>query len=149
MYLPPQFRDEALGLVPGPVDIDSGRNINKEDGGASVGGQESSSNSFAEETGDKYNKVGATSPKKVAAKDRRPVQEEVDPNQKLMMVVEDIVPADAGSGETAPSESELQKAKSSPEEKPLSRAERRKKIKEEILATGEGEGFKGYRRRIW
>jgi hypothetical protein len=36
-----------------------------------------------------------------------------------------------------------------PKEKPLSRAERRKKIKEEILATGEGEGFKGYKRRQW
>ena len=35
------------------------------------------------------------------------------------------------------------------EEKPLSRAERRKKIKEEILAAGEGEGYKGYRRRMW
>ena len=36
-----------------------------------------------------------------------------------------------------------------PKEKPLSRAERRKKIKDEILATGEGEGFKGYKRRQW
>lgn len=34
-------------------------------------------------------------------------------------------------------------------QKPLSRAERRKKIKEEILAAGEGEGFKGYKRRMW
>ena len=36
-----------------------------------------------------------------------------------------------------------------PKEKSLSRAERRKKIKEEILAAGEGEGFKGYKRRQW
>jgi len=36
-----------------------------------------------------------------------------------------------------------------PNEKPLSRAERRKKIKEQILAEGEGEGFKGYKRRMW
>jgi hypothetical protein len=149
MYLPPQFRDEALGLVPGPVDIDNGRNMNKEDGEVPVGGLESSSDGFADEMGDNYSQVGATRRKKAAAKDRRPAQEEVDPNQKLMMVVEDIVPTDAGSGETAPSESEPRKAKSSPEEKPLSRAERRKKIKEEILAVGEGEGFKGYRRRIW
>jgi hypothetical protein len=35
------------------------------------------------------------------------------------------------------------------EEKPLSRAERRRKIKEEIIAAGEGEGFKGYKRRTW
>lgn len=35
------------------------------------------------------------------------------------------------------------------EEKPLSDAARRRKIKEEILDAGEGEGFKGYRRRVW
>lgn len=35
------------------------------------------------------------------------------------------------------------------EEKPLSRSERRKKIKEEIMASGDGEGFKGYKRRQW
>ena len=34
-------------------------------------------------------------------------------------------------------------------EKQLSRAERRKKIKEEILLAGEGEGYKGYKRRMW
>ncbi len=34
-------------------------------------------------------------------------------------------------------------------EKPLSRAERRRKIKEQILYEGEGESFKGYRRRMW
>ncbi|RDL41582.1 uncharacterized protein BP5553_01561 [Venustampulla echinocandica] len=39
--------------------------------------------------------------------------------------------------------------KEEPEEKPLSRAARRKKIKEQILADGDGEHFKGYRRRAW
>jgi hypothetical protein len=34
-------------------------------------------------------------------------------------------------------------------ENPLSRAERRRKIKEQILYEGEGESFKGYRRRMW
>lgn len=34
-------------------------------------------------------------------------------------------------------------------EKPLSKAERRKKIKEEIIAAGQGETFQGYRRRMW
>ncbi|PVH86209.1 hypothetical protein DL98DRAFT_510862 [Cadophora sp. DSE1049] len=34
-------------------------------------------------------------------------------------------------------------------EKPMSRAERRKKIKEQIMAEGQGETFKGYRRRMW
>jgi len=35
------------------------------------------------------------------------------------------------------------------DEKSMSRAERRKKIKEEIMAGSEEEGFKGYRRRMW
>jgi hypothetical protein len=35
------------------------------------------------------------------------------------------------------------------EETSLSRAERRKKIKEEIMAGSEEAGFKGYRRRMW
>ncbi|KAH7312001.1 hypothetical protein BKA65DRAFT_542888 [Rhexocercosporidium sp. MPI-PUGE-AT-0058] len=40
--------------------------------------------------------------------------------------------------------------KSKPEEKkPMSGAERRKKIKEQIMAEGQGETFKGYRRRMW
>ncbi|KAH6705207.1 hypothetical protein DL95DRAFT_446878 [Leptodontidium sp. 2 PMI_412] len=41
------------------------------------------------------------------------------------------------------------KTKSKPEEKPMSRAERRKKIKEQIMAEGQGETFQGYRRRMW
>ncbi|TAQ85805.1 hypothetical protein B7494_g5872 [Chlorociboria aeruginascens] len=45
--------------------------------------------------------------------------------------------------------SEAQDPAPSPMEKPMSRAARRKKIKEEILAAGEGESFKGYRRRMW
>ena len=36
-----------------------------------------------------------------------------------------------------------------PMEKPMSRAERRRKLKEELTAGSEEEGFKGYRRRMW
>lgn len=39
-------------------------------------------------------------------------------------------------------------SKTQKEEK-LSAAARRKKLKEQILADGEGESFKGYRRRMW
>lgn len=46
------------------------------------------------------------------------------------------------SDQTRPLENKVQ-------EKPLSKAARRKKIKEEVLAAGEGEGYKGYRRRMW
>lgn len=41
------------------------------------------------------------------------------------------------------------KSKRGVEEKPLSKAERRKKIKAEIIAAGQGETFDGYRRRMW
>jgi hypothetical protein len=35
------------------------------------------------------------------------------------------------------------------EEKPMSRAERRRRIKEELIIGSEEAGFKGYRRRMW
>ena len=47
------------------------------------------------------------------------------------------------------SKEEQSRTKAKPEEKPMSRAERRKKIKEQIMAEGQGETFKGYRRRMW
>ncbi|KAG4413356.1 hypothetical protein IFR04_013507 [Cadophora malorum] len=47
------------------------------------------------------------------------------------------------------SQNDMSKSKSKTEEKPMSRAERRKKIKEQIMAEGQGETFKGYRRRMW
>ncbi|CAL3971065.1 unnamed protein product [Diplocarpon coronariae] len=39
--------------------------------------------------------------------------------------------------------------KSQPEPKPMSAAERRRRIKEQIVSEGEGEVFRGYRRRMW
>lgn len=42
-----------------------------------------------------------------------------------------------------------QKTEQLVEERPISRAERRRKIKEEIMAGSEEAGFKGYRRRMW
>ena len=47
------------------------------------------------------------------------------------------------------SQNDMSKSKLKAEEKPMSRAERRKKIKEQIMAEGQGETFKGYRRRMW
>ncbi|KAF8859821.1 hypothetical protein BDZ45DRAFT_724973 [Acephala macrosclerotiorum] len=49
----------------------------------------------------------------------------------------------------APSEDKGQKSEAQKQEQKLSRAERRRRIKEQILADGEGESFKGYRRRMW
>lgn len=69
--------------------------------------------------------------------------------QKPMYIVDSVQPAaelikEAQTDIETSVESEEKK-----EEKRLSAAARRKKIKEEILAAGEGEGFKGYRRRMW
>jgi len=54
-----------------------------------------------------------------------------------------------GEGEIGGASEEEGELVEKPKEKPISRAERRRRIKEQILAEGEGEGFKGYRRRMW
>lgn len=79
--------------------------------------------------------IGATRWQKAARKKAKEV--EVAKAQKPMVDSEgaESQPGEETTGET--------------EEKPLSRAERRKRIKNQILAEGEGEGFKGYRRRMW
>jgi hypothetical protein len=60
----------------------------------------------------------------------------LDAKQKPLPVVDDIQ-----STPDVVSEKEKKKKESA--------AERRKRIKQEALAAGEGEGFKGYRRRMW
>jgi hypothetical protein len=68
-------------------------------------------------------------------------------DQKPMALADDQPPNPPESGRDVPSNPQ---AEDTPKkEKPLSRAERRKKIKEEIMAAGDGEGFKGYKRRQW
>ena len=47
----------------------------------------------------------------------------------------------------SPEENSPLSSNGQPNEKPMSRAERRRKIKEEIMGAGDGEGFKGYKRR--
>ena len=51
--------------------------------------------------------------------------------------------------DTDSDEASMESTDKTEEGKTISRAERRRKIKEQILAEGEGEGFKGYRRRMW
>ena len=70
--------------------------------------------------------------------------------QKPLVAEEDTQPVQASSSYDPPPDSDLAgDLENQIEVKPLSRAERRKKIKEEVLAAGEGDGFKGYRRRMW
>ncbi|EPE35046.1 hypothetical protein GLAREA_10741 [Glarea lozoyensis ATCC 20868] len=63
-------------------------------------------------------------------------------------VIEDEPPLEATSKSSAARDTKLLREKN-PEEKPLSKAQRRKKIKEEVIAAGQGETFTGYRRRMW
>jgi len=70
--------------------------------------------------------------------------------QKPMMKMEDVRPVQADNLYDLPQGSKpIGESEKSREQKPISRAERRRRIKEQILAAGEGEGFKGYRRRMW
>ena len=147
MYLPPQFRDEMLGLAPESAKEKNGDHKKKESG--ALVEVELVNDGFADGTGDNDNMIGATRRQKAAAKNRQMAVADAKSNQKLMAVLEDIPLADADSGEAGQSNSEVEQTQPQQEEKPLSRAERRKKIKEEILLAGEGEGFKGYRRRMW
>jgi Mrp family chromosome partitioning ATPase len=85
--------------------------------------------SAADEVGDDM--IGATRWQKKAAREKKKARRA---GQKP---VGDEIEVGNGSGD---------KEK---EEKQLSRAERRKLIKDQILADGDGEDFKGYRRRMW
>jgi hypothetical protein len=132
LYLPPQFREGAEEQR-GVVDVDLGKEGFGADDGNGEGGMEGEGNG-------EDSMVGATRWQKEAARKKKELMSEE--KQKPM----------GGSDEGAtPGNKDDGKAKEGAkvEEKPLSRAERRRKIKEEILATGEGEGFKGYKRRMW
>ena len=83
--------------------------------------------------------MGATRWQKAAARKKKLMEEQALKEGQRVMVEDQI----GVVGE------EPKDAVSKPPEKPVSRAERRRKIKEQILAEGEGEGFKGYRRRVW
>ena len=83
--------------------------------------------------------IGATRWQKAGARKKKLVEEQaLQDGQKTI--------AEMKSDET---EVEEQETILKPQEKPISRAERRRRIKEQILADGEGEGFKGYKRRMW
>lgn len=88
------------------------------------------------EAGDDDDMVGATRWQKAAR--RKQKQKEAEKGKQKAIIPEGILPV-----------VEFKTKEQISEEKPLSRAERRKRIKEQILAEGEGEAFKGYRRRLW
>jgi hypothetical protein len=109
---------------------------------ADVGVEESgrSEKGIGEEIGGEEDEmVGATRWQK-AAKRKKKLMEEQALKEGQTPIVE---------GQTSGEKLEAEDPEMKAAEKPISRAERRRRIKEQILAEGEGEGFKGYKRRMW
>jgi hypothetical protein len=127
MYLPKQFEEERAHVLSG-----EGNNevvVNVKHGAESALVDEKSTRQ----------KAGPKSRYQPESKPRSELDE------KAMAAVEDTQPVqEGGSYDLSPGSDPVQVV-----ENKLSRAERRKKIKEEILAGGDGDGFKGYRRRMW
>lgn len=131
LYLPPQFETPTIQVL---RDEESELVINMRQG---------SSPDHVGTKKVKKTKEGISSSERVAQQGSREVQEPILPMDEERPVQEEN---EVGS---PPDSDPARHSEDTPEEKPLSRAERRKKIKEEILAVGEGDGFKGYRRRMW
>ncbi|KAE9365306.1 hypothetical protein N431DRAFT_387434 [Stipitochalara longipes BDJ] len=129
LYLPPQFRDEDYWEARGVVDAVK---VEGQDGSETV--VENRNEREGED-----NMIGATRWQKAAARKKKLVEEQAL-KEGPKAIVDDSERTNVGKEEDA-----ILK----PPEKPISRAERRRRIKEQILAEGEGEGFKGYKRRMW
>jgi hypothetical protein len=91
------------------------------------------------ERGEENDMIGATRWQKAARRKKKLMEEQAAKEAQKVLAEE----------ESVEEKSEEQEADTKENEKPLSRAERRRKIKEQILYEGEGESFKGYRRRMW
>lgn len=138
LYLPPQFTEDGylIDVIKTETQTahdDAVRDTTIiEDAGSTI--EEESRQSIEERSSDM---VGAT--QKAA---RRKVEESgLEMGQEAQNPIVDSKPRDTPK-ETLP-------IASKPREKPISAAERRRRIREQIVAEGEGEGFKGYRRRMW
>lgn len=151
IYLPPQFRDEDLdqrGIVDAtPVEVETfshvqGDEVQNVETGSEKEGNSSDSEEGQEKSEDEEDMIGATRWQKEKKRKERFL---ADSQQTRKLLLEEPVSQDQHKSSDPPAE----EPKVEPEQKPLSRAERRKKIKEEILAAGEGESYKGYRRRKW
>lgn len=123
MYMPPQYEKSQI------------RVLGEDEGEFVVNVKQSSGSDATDRKTAQYSKGGRSTSQLDA---KQGIEEGMTP-------IEDEQPRGAASSSqllaARPSEKQV-------EEKPLSRAARRKKIKEEIMAAGEGEVFKGYRRRV-
>jgi hypothetical protein len=140
LYLPPQFRDseywEARGVVDAIQVVEPERNGIVDGGG---GEEEGNAQGDVKGSGEEEDMIGATRWQKAAARKKKLLEEKVLQEGQKLLAEEESSEANMEEGEVVPK----------PKEKPISRAERRRRIKEQILTEGEGEGFKGYRRRMW
>jgi hypothetical protein len=134
LYLPPQFRDAEYWEARGVVDA---ARVDEGEGSSEKGARNGARDSEEKITdGDEDDMIGATRWQKAARRKKKLMEEKgLKEAQKPMIEEQSGV--------------EEQREVPKPPEKPISRAERRRRIKEQILAEGEGEGFKGYKRRMW
>jgi hypothetical protein len=132
LYLPPQFRDAVNWEARGVVDA---LKVQELEGLSEESGKEMANG----ERGEEDDMIGATRWQKAARRKKKLMEEQAA--KEAQRVWDEEKSADETLEEQ---EVELKEM-----EKPLSRAERRRKIKEQILYEGEGESFKGYRRRMW
>jgi hypothetical protein len=141
LYLPPQFRDAEYWEARGVVDAVQVVEPETDNGGSMSGieSEEKGSDSGGDGNGEEDNMIGATRWQKAAARKKKLLEEKVLLEGQKRLAEEESGGTNKDEQEVAPK----------PKEKPISRAERRRRIKEQILAEGEGEGFKGYRRRMW
>jgi hypothetical protein len=135
-YLPPQFRNEEewersqKGIVDAVIEKAKQEDSMSDSEGGGEGGDETP------EVGDDM--VGATRWQKAARRKKLEAEAQAKEAEQKPFVSE--------GGEQKGDESVVVESK--PEEEKISPAERRRRIKAQIIAEGEGEGFKGYRRRV-
>lgn len=133
LYLPPQFDNPTIQVIGGE---ESDVVVNVKQGGG-----------LDHVDTNKVKKAKGT--ESSWKQDTKQGSEEGSEGQVPVMPAADTQPVQESFVKLPPNSDPAHPSKDKSEEKPLSRAERRKKIKEEILAIGEGDGFKGYRRRAW
>ena len=139
LYLPPQFRDEEEwersqnGVVDAVIE-----KAKQEDGMSDSEGGGEGEDGASEAVDDM---VGATRWQKAARRKKL----EAEAQAKMEAEQKPLVPE---GGEQKGDESVAEDTKPKAEEERISPAERRRRIKAQIIAEGEGEGFKGYRRRV-
>jgi hypothetical protein len=137
-YLPPQFRNEEewersqKGIVDEVIEKAKQEDSMSDNEGGGEGEDET-----PEAVDDM---VGATRWQKAARRKKLEAEAQAKEAEQKPFVSE--------GGEQKGDESVVQDTKPKAEEEQISPAERRRRIKAQIIAEGEGEGFKGYRRRI-